>query len=136
MAETKKIGIVEIIQGAGQAEIDEIDARISILEKELSGLHAARGIIFKRMNGVRARKSRDPEEKIQTDPKESLKLLEAMFETIRLEGPMYAGQLAARLLVRGMEASTQRVGVLAGKSKWFKKDVNGKWSIRRTGDAK
>ena len=56
MAESKRIGIVEIIQGAGQAEVDEIDARIGVLRNELAGLEAARIVIVKRMNGAQARK--------------------------------------------------------------------------------
>lgn len=109
--------ILEAIQQASAADLDNIDVRIEELTKELESLREVRRVIEVRLNGKP--KAKRGEKKGLAAP-----VADRLYEYILAHGPQTPYDLAEKL---GL--SIQGIGVAAARSGWFTR-VDGRIAVK------
>lgn len=120
-----KIALLDAIQAATEADLEQIDAEIATLDKRLAALRVARNVVHVQLHGAPLKVRRPAPAKREDADGESLAT--QIFDLIHAEGPLPANEIA-QLLKR----SPQSIGITCFKSGWFERLASGEWQIKTT----
>lgn len=123
--ETDKPSLLDALAAAGQEDLDQVNARIKVLRKELAGLQEAGKLLSYRLNGK-------PDRKAKKDPGEGngSQLVEQIYKLLSTIGKASAGKIASQLC-----STPQGVG-RALRHQWFLQLDSGEWTIAKAADRK
>ena len=119
-----KIALLDAIQAATDADLEQIDAEIATLDKRLAALRVARNVVHVQLHGAPLKVRRQSAAKREDADGESLAT--QIFDLIHAEGPLPASVIAQRL-----HKTPQAIGVTASKCGWFERLPDGDWQIKK-----